>query len=196
MREIPIFPLSTVLFPQGVLPLKIFEQRYLDMTKVCIRDDAPFGVCLIRDGSEVGAPAVPHQIGCTARIEEWEMPHLGIFQLLCRGESVFRIVEQWTARNGLITAVVEEREPARPQGLPGAYSGLGELMRKIVDKVGAENVPEPVQLDDADWVANRLVEVLPVDLQFKQLLLETPDAIERLTQLQALLQDKSVVIGD
>jgi len=63
--EIPIFPLGTVLYPEGLLPLRIFEQRYLDMTKICIRDDAPFGVCLIREGTEAGAPAVPYAIGCT-----------------------------------------------------------------------------------------------------------------------------------
>ena len=79
-REIPIFPLSTVLFPGGLLPLRIFEQRYLEMTKTCIRDLTPFGVCLIREGQEVGAPAVPHGVGCTARILQWDMPHLGLFR--------------------------------------------------------------------------------------------------------------------
>ena len=80
--EIPIFPLRCVLFPGGLLPLKIFEQRYLDMTKACIRDASPFGVCLLREGAEVGAPAVPHAIGCTALIQQWDMPHLCLFHLL------------------------------------------------------------------------------------------------------------------
>jgi Lon protease-like protein len=165
MSEIPIFPLGTVLFPDGLLPLKIFEQRYLEMTKVCIRDGTPFGVCLIREGGEVGQPALPWQVGCTARIAEWDMPHLGLFHLLCRGERVFRIVEHWTAKNGLIHAVVDEREPQVREPLPGEYEELGALMRRIVDKIGTESFTAPLMLDDADWVACRLAEVLPLEAE-------------------------------
>ena len=102
--SIPIFPLDTVLYPGGLLPLKIFEQRYLDMTKACVRDATPFGVCRIREGVEVGLPAVPEPVGCTALIEEWEMPHLGVFQLQTRGQHPFRIVHQTTQSDGLIRA--------------------------------------------------------------------------------------------
>jgi Lon protease-like protein len=194
-HEIPIFPLHTVLFPDGLLPLKIFEQRYLDMTKVCIRDDSPFGVCLIRDGGEVGEPALPHQVGCTARIAEWDMPHLGLFQLLCRGERVFRIVEHWTGKNGLISALVEEREPASGGALPAEFDDLGALLARIIDKVGADSFPAPVLLDDAQWVGCRLSEALPLDPEIKQRLLEASSARERLDQLKRLLKDKSVMIG-
>jgi len=106
-REIPIFPLSTVLFPGGMLPLRIFEQRYLEMTKICIRDNSPFGVCLIREGHEVGNPAVPNTVGCTAHILRWDMPHLGLFHLMTEGGSVFRILEQWSGRTGLLHAQVD-----------------------------------------------------------------------------------------
>ena len=191
-----IFPLGTVLYPGGTLPLKIFEQRYLELTKVCIRDSSPFGVCLIREGMEVGDPALPHPVGCTARITEWDMPHLGMFHLLCRGESVFRIVEHWTGRTGLISALVEEREPALRQELPGEYRELGALLQRIIDKLGTENFPAPVMLDDADWVACRLSDALPLDPETKQELLEARDALDRLEQLKGLLKDKSVMIGD
>jgi Lon protease-like protein len=80
-NEIPIFTLGTVLFPGGTLPLKVFEQRYIEMTKECIRDDQPFGVCLIREGSEVGDPALPVSIGCFARIETWDMPQITTVRL-------------------------------------------------------------------------------------------------------------------
>jgi Lon protease-like protein len=76
---IPIFPLNTVLYPGGMLPLRIFEQRYLEMTRDCLRDTTPFGVCRIREGAEVGTPALPESVGCTAVIAEWEMPHLACF---------------------------------------------------------------------------------------------------------------------
>jgi Lon protease-like protein len=194
-REIPIFPLRTVLFPDGLLPLKIFEQRYLDMTKACIRDDSPFGVCLIREGGEVGEPALPFQVGCTARIAEWDMPHLGMFHLLCRGERVFRIVEHWTGKNGLVSALVQEREPALRDALPADFQELGALLGRIIDQVGAESFPAPVLLDDAQWVGCRLSEALPLDPEVKQRLLEAGSAHQRLEQLNALLKDKSVTIG-
>jgi len=193
--EIPIFPLRTVLFPDGLLPLKIFEQRYLDMTKACIRDDSPFGVCLIREGGEVGEPALPFQVGCTARIAEWDMPHLGMFHLLCRGERVFRIVEHWTGKNGLVSALVQEREPALRDALPADFQELGALLGRIIDQVGAESFPAPLLLDDAQWVGCRLSEALPLDPEVKQRLLEAGSAHQRLEQLKALLKDKSVTIG-
>ena len=92
MRDIHIFPLNTVLFPEGVLPLKIFEQRYLEMTKLCLRDNVPFGVCLIREGTEVGRPAVPQSVGCLASITQWDMPQLGLFHLVTRGGERFRVL--------------------------------------------------------------------------------------------------------
>src|SRR5205814_7290111 len=87
-----LFPLNTVLFPGGVLPLKIFEQRYIEMTKVCIKEDCAFGVCLVKEGREVGTPAVPQDIGCLARIAQWEMPQLGVFHLETQGTRRFRII--------------------------------------------------------------------------------------------------------
>jgi hypothetical protein len=185
--EIPIFPLGTVLFPGGLLPLRIFEQRYLDMTKSCIRDASPFGVCLLREGSEVGAPTVPYQVGCTALIEQWDMPHLGLFHLACRGGSAFRIAQHWTTPSGLIRGHVDLCEAAPPTALPPAHQRLADLLRKVIDLAGAERFPAPMQLDDADWVAYRLAEVLPLEPQFKQRLLEERDALARLAQLSAVI---------
>ena len=104
---IPIFPLGLVLFPGSALPLKIFEQRYVDMTKACVRDNSIFGVCRIRHGQEVGAPAVHEQIGCSARIAHWDMPHPNLFQLVCVGERVFRVVDSSVNANGLILGQVQ-----------------------------------------------------------------------------------------
>ena len=90
--SIPIFPLNTVLYPGGMLPLRIFEQRYLQMTRDCLRDATPFGVCRIIEGAEVGKPALPEAVGCTAVIAEWEMPHLGVFHLGPKASSGFAYV--------------------------------------------------------------------------------------------------------
>jgi Lon protease-like protein len=192
--EIPIFPLGTVLYPGGMLPLRIFEQRYLDLTKFCIRDNTPFGVCLIREGQEVGTAAVPHAVGCTARIAEWDMPHLGLFHLVTTGESVFRILEQWTAKSGLVQAQVELDEPAPPLPLPEEYKDLGTVLEKIMTKVGTDRFPSPARLDQAGWVGYRLAEVLPLDVETKQRLLEARDPIAALNEVRVFLQSRQVAL--
>src|SRR5690348_16863884 len=175
-RRLFIFPLNTVLYPGSVLPLKVFEQRYIDMTKACLRDGLPFGVCLIREGREVGAAAVPEAVGCLATIEHWDMPQLGVFQLLARGGERFRIRETQVAPNHLISAIVD---PIAPDGLVDEVDGLcREVLQAIMEKVGAERFPAPVRLDDAAWVGYRLAEILPLDARTKQDLLELTDAGE------------------
>ena len=193
-REIPIFPLSTVLFPGGMLPLRIFEQRYLEMTKICIRDNSPFGVCLIREGHEVGNPAVPHTVGCTAHILRWDMPHLGLFHLMTEGGSVFRILEQWSGRTGLLHAQVE-LEPSVPEvALPEAFQPLAALLETIMSKVGADRFPSPARLDDAAWVAYRLAESLPLEASLRQQLLEVRDPLLALDEVKTFLRSKSVTV--
>ena len=193
-REIPIFPLSTVLFPGGLLPLRIFEQRYLEMTKICIRDNSPFGVCLIREGHEVGNPAVPHTVGCTAHILRWDMPHLGLFHLMTEGGSVFRILEQWSSRTGLLQAQVE-LEPRAPEvALPEAFQPLAALLETIMSKVGADRFPSPARLDDAAWVAYRLAESLPLEASLRQQLLEVRDPLLALDEVKTFLRSKSVTV--
>lgn len=114
--EIPIFPLGTVLFPGGVLPLKLFEARYLDMAARCMRSNSPFGVCLISEGGEVGEPAVPHGLGTIARIVDWDMSQPGLLFIKTVGGERFRIVERTLQRDRLQTA----RARAPPDGRPGA----------------------------------------------------------------------------
>ncbi len=168
--NISLFPLGTVLFPGGALPLKIFEQRYLDMTKACIRDNLPFGVCLIREGREVGTAAVPESVGCLATIEQWDMPQPSMFHLLARGGERFRILGTQSAANGLLSGDVEMLPPLAPSA-PDA--DCVELLQRVIKQVGAEHFPQPIQLDDGAWVAYRLAEMLPMAMADKQLLLES-----------------------
>lgn len=190
VQEIFVFPLNTVLFPDGLLPLRVFEQRYIEMTKACLRDDRPFGVCLIREGNEVGQAAVPEPVGCLAQIVHWEMPQLGVFQLLARGGERFRIREMQVQPNQLVVAAVEAmapdtgREPVDPE--------CGNLLRMIIEKAGAERFPAPLRLDDAAWVGYRLAEVLPVDAATRQGLLELTDAQQRLARLRRMLVDQGL----
>jgi len=189
-RDIFIFPLNTVLFPEGVLPLKVFEQRYLEMTKACLRDNAPFGVCLIREGSEVGAPAVPEKVGCLATITQWDMPQLGVFQLLTRGGERFRILETRIARSGLISASVEM---FRAEAAAAMDPTCREVLNLIIEKAGATHFSAPARLDDPAWVTYRLAEVLPIAMAARQQLLEMEKAAERFARLRQILIEQGVL---
>jgi Lon protease-like protein len=187
-NSIPIFPLETVMFPGSLLPLKIFEQRYLDMTKACVRDNAPFGVCRIREGREVGVPAIPEQVGCTALIVEWEMPHLGVFHLRTRGQVPFRILQHTTQPDGLIRADVEWLEDSAGAVRPDSFAFCRRVLEQIVQKLGQDYFFAPLAYDDPRWTSYRLAEVLPLEGEQKQRLLALRDDGERLERLRAYLQ--------
>jgi Lon protease-like protein len=183
--EVFIFPLNTVLFPGGRLPLRVFEQRYIEMTKQCIANNRPFGVCQIKEGQETGTPAVPEAVGCLAHITEWDMPQLGMFQLQTEGTQRFRILRSTVARNGLISAQVEmlpDDDAVEPSSALCA-----EVLKAIIDKIGAEHFPAPHRFDDAAWIGYRLAEILPIERDLRQNLLQLSDPAERLTQLEAVL---------
>ena len=185
-----IFPLGTVLFPGGTLPLKIFEQRYIEMTKACIRDERPFGVCLIREGTEVGTPAVPESVGCLATIERWDMPQMGLFHLVARGGERFRLLDTRAAKNGLLSGSIERIAPDSAGEVDPACR---EVLKLIIERVGEENFPKPLALDDAAWVGYRLAEILPLDMRLKQELLELRDAGERLSRLKQALIERGLI---
>jgi Lon protease-like protein len=186
-----IFPLGTVLFPGGTLPLRIFEQRYLEMTKACLRDSRPFGVCLIREGREVGEPAVPEAVGCLATIERWDMPQLGLFELVARGGDRFRLLDTHVARNGLMSGSIERivEEPPRAAVDPACR----DVLKLIIDRVGEASFPAPISLEDPLWVAYRLAEVLPLEPRVKQEILVLNSAGERLNRLREVLLEKGLV---
>ena len=186
--EIPIFPLGTVLFPGGRLPLRIFEPRYVEMTKACIRDNRIFGVSLIRAGYEAGTPAVPFDIGCTARIIDWEVPNPGLFTLNTQGETLFRLKSRRTQADGLIVGEVELIEPPDPLGVPERYEKLQQLLTDLVKEIGPEQFTQS-RLDDAAWVGSRLAELLPVPPERKQKLLEENDPLRTLAEVENLLRD-------
>ena len=186
-----IFPLGTVLFPGAALPLRIFEQRYIEMTKTCLRDGRPFGVCLIKEGREVGDPAVPQAVGCLATIEHWDMPQMGVFQLLARGADRFRLIDSQAAKNGLITGVVERLPADTPAEL--VDDACRRVLEMIIERVDASRFAKPYRLDDASWVGFRLAEILPLDMQTKQALLEMTEAAERLSRIRALLAEEGLI---
>jgi Lon protease-like protein len=184
---LPIFPLNTVLFPGGRLPLRIFEQRYLAMTKACLKDDSPFGVCLISEGNEVGQPAMPSDVGCIARITDWEMPSLGIFELVTRGEERFRLMNTRTGDDGLITGEVVLLDAEPSAAVAERHHVSVEVLERVIEKFGEEHFPPPHRFEDATWVGYRMAELLPLSLVEKQRLLVSNDATARLDRITELL---------
>lgn len=191
--EIPLFPLNSVLFPGGALALKVFEQRYLDMVADCMRREAPFGICLIASGQEVGAPAEPHPVGTLAHVAHWEMASLGILELAVRGGRRFRIVDAHAEVYGLLRAEVELLPEAAAVAVPAAQRGLVALLEKVAADAGPERMPPPHEWDDAAWVGYRLAEVLPVQPLAKQKLLELDDAVSRLEILFRYLAQRGLI---
>jgi len=190
--RVPIFPLNTVLFPGGLLPLRVFEARYIDMTRDCLKRDEPFGVCLIRQGSEVGAPAVPEAVGCLAKIQECDMQQQGILNLKTRGSQRFRILERETGTQGLISAGVQLIEHDASVAVPEEFSACARLLEMVVADQGKSVFAEPHTFDDAAWVGYRLSEILPVPLLAKQKLLELTDSLSRLSVLQRFLESRGL----
>ena len=190
LERLPVFALNMVLFPRGTLAVKVFEPRYVEMTKACLRDGTPFGVCCIREGNEVGTPALTAGVGCTARIADWDLPHPNMFQLGARGEQRFRVVASEVDALGLIVCEAELLSPEPAAGEPDAL--CRHVLATVISKVGAEKFPAPVELDDADWVSYRLAEVMPIALPLRQQLLETDSAQARLKLLHDLLVEAGI----
>jgi Lon protease-like protein len=190
--DVPIFPLNAVLFPGGLLPLRVFETRYMDMTRDCLKQSRPFGVCLIREGSEVGAPAVPEPVGCLASILDWDMQQLGVLNLKTLGGQRFRILGSEAGAQGLVSASIELIAPDENHAIPEEYAACVRLVEMVVADQGKPVFAEPHAFDDAAWVGYRLSEILPVPLLAKQKLLELTDSLARLAILQRFLESRGL----
>src|SRR5262249_25438051 len=156
----------------------------MDMTRDCLKRDRPFGVCLIREGAEVGTPAVPEAVGCLARITDWDMQQQGILSIRTQGGQRFRVVERETGGQRLISARVELIAVEALMPVPQEYSGCARLLQMLVADQGKAIFAEPHAFDDAAWVGYRLADILPVQLIAKQRLLELTDSLQRLAILQ------------
>lgn len=194
---LPLFPLHAVLYPGGLLPLRIFEQRYVELTKACVRDGSPFGVCLLTQGDEVaGGAAAPVRfaaVGTLATIETWDMPELGIFHVRATGGTRFEVLSHATRDDGLVVADVAPI-PAEPAvALTEAHAPLARLLEVLATRVGPQNFPAARAFDDASWVGYRLAELLPLPLSVKQSMLEINDGRVRLDVLQRFLAQQRVL---
>ncbi len=192
--QVPLFPLNTVLFPGGPLPLRIFETRYVDMIGNCIKHDAPFGVLLIREGGEVGR-ATTYDIGTLARIVDWYQGSDGLLGVTARGEHRFRLISSRCELDGLSIGEIEVLPGEEDIPLPEKYRPMAKILAGVLDDLGRLYEDLERRLDDAGWVTNRFVEILPIDLEEKQQCLEQSDPGERLRLVHDALRKVRGPIG-
>jgi Lon protease-like protein len=197
---LPLFPLQAVLFPGGLLPLKVFEARYLDLMGHCMRSGEPFGVVCMSRGAEAGQnPEGVHieHVGVLARIEEVDAEQAGILKVRCTGGSRFRLREAPVQQpNGLWVAPAELIDDDVPRLPELAMQPTVEALQQALEALLAQDVKpfaEPLQWRDAGWVANRWCELLPITLAAKQRLMELEDAAMRLQLVDEFLRSRQVL---
>jgi Lon protease-like protein len=206
--RLPLFPLNTVLFPGGVLPLRVFEARYMDMVRDCMKTSSPFGVVLITRGSEVGSPAATEPVGTMAHIAAWDMPQLGLLHLRAVGGERFRIQASEVQADGLRVAQVERIDPDEDLPLAEQFRPCAELLQRVIADVGSQRDDDggeandpinaipfepPYLFDSSVWVGNRLCEFMPITLSAKQKLMQLQDAGSRLELVQRFLSQHGVL---
>jgi len=186
--ELPLFPLNSVVFPGGSVPLRIFEQRYLDMVRDCARTDSGFGICLILKDPGDGLPVKHANIGTLVRISDWFTHDDGLLGIMGRGGRRFRVISTEIQADGLGLAQVEWIMPEPPAPLPVEYSVLSAIVARYMEQA-QEHFPDfqPDDLNNAVFVGYRLAELLPLNMDEKQKLLEISDPLRRLKLLQKAL---------
>lgn len=182
--QVPLFLLHTVLVPGQRLPLKVFEARYLDMVSERLKNEKPFGVCLIKSGHEVGAAGEPHTVGTLARIEQWDMPKPGVLLIETRGTGRFAI-RSLTKHGELLSAEIEPWPDEPKLEIPARYAGLVKFLEEVL-KERSDATPENFR--DASWVGWQFAALLPATNQTRQRWLEQRDPILRLADIHAELE--------
>lgn len=201
--SIPLFPLSTVLFPDGLLPLQIFEVRYLDMIQKCIADGTQFGIVSLTQGGEVRKPGVTESfasVGTMAKIVAWHAPMPALLQIACAGTTRFRISFSEQLKNGLWVAETEPIENDQVVAIPIELQDTTEAFNRLIASLQGENghnempVLAPYRLDECGWVANRWCELLPISSAQKQRLLELDNPLLRLELIQDVLSEQGLLM--
>jgi uncharacterized protein len=187
-EEIALFPLHTVLFPGGPLPLRIFEPRYIDMVRRSLRAQTAFGVVLMEGGAETGAVTATATVGTTARIADFYSLPDGLLGVTCLGVRKFQLRGRRVQSDGLNLGEVDWLAAEREIELPGEYQHLGRLLRKVLPELGDFYGGVTKHFEDCAWVGYRLAEILPLSLSDKQYCLELDDPLARLERLSPLIQ--------
>jgi uncharacterized protein len=196
LNSLPLFPLGSVLFPQGHLPLRIFEVRYLDMMNKVIRADAPFGVVALKRGVEVQIPQAQElfaDVGTIATVIQHESPQPGLKLVHCVGAQRYRILRRERLKHGLWIADVEHIEPDIEIAPPDELASCVVALRRVMARLSSENSDTNLDIEDnrwdsCSWIANRWCEILPIPLSLKQRMLELDNPIIRLELISDILE--------
>ena len=201
--KLPLFPLQAVLFPGGLLSLKVFEARYLDLVTDCMRNRSPFGVVALQAGSEAGKNK-PHEAprmescGVVADLLDVDSAQTGILHVRCKGLQRFNIKTTRQESNGLWVARVanqaDDLDAAPAADMVDTVRALASAIGSLKEQ-GSLPFLEPYRFDSASWVSNRWCEILPISLAAKQKLMELPDGFARLQLVRDFLRSKGVVGG-
>lgn len=192
LPEIPLFPLRTVLFPEGVLPLRIFEPRYVDMIRWCMRNQVNFGVVLLRTGSDVadkeaGAAPDVFRVGTEAKIVDFNQADNGLLGIVAQGARKFSIKESYLQKDGLLKATVEFAKEESLGELTPVHDSLVAVLQDLMQHPLIQQLNPPIRLGEARSVSYRLADLLPIEPEIKQTLLQMNGAKERLTELERLV---------
>ncbi|HLV76681.1 MAG TPA: LON peptidase substrate-binding domain-containing protein [Marinobacter sp.] len=187
ITRVPLFPLNSIILPKGRVPLQLFEPRYLDMLSRCLREQRGFVVVLLKEGDEVGSRAAFHDQGTYVRIMDFQQLDNGLLGITIEGDRKVRIVQTWQQPDGLYMGDVEVLTPEAPVDVPEAFLELPAVLQALFRHPVVQELGMEVDFDDARDVGWRLTELLPLDKTDKQRLAECQDPVERLSQLQKLL---------
>lgn len=183
---LPLFPLSSIVLPDGLMPLRLFERRYIDMVKDCFRNDTGFGICLIKSGRESGEASQPYPLGTSVSIVDFDQGSDGLLHITVKGEKEFSVLTYSSSDTGLIIGEVEWLPAKTPTPMEPDDELLAKKLELILSYLETDIRFEEPRLNDADWVCHRLLEVLPLAVDAKIELLQMTSNRERLEALSAL----------
>lgn len=185
--DTPLFPLDTVVFPEGVAPLRIVEPRYIDLVALCMKQSASFGVCAQRpvNNSELGAP---HTVGTLVDIVDFDQRDDGYLGITVEGRHRFHVTSMRQADNGLWWGKIEYIDEHQDVACPAEFDTLKQVAEALFEQAGAPWNQRRPDFESARWLSARLTELLPFDPATKHALLATDDPVERLRQIQPLVR--------
>lgn len=187
--NIPLFPLNTVLYPGGPLPLRVFEPRYLDMVSHSMKTNTPIGVVLIKNGNEVGPAPEIYNVGTIAEISYFHKRSDGLLGITLTGTQRFKIQDTQINGSQLMSAEVALMDNVMPVVLDVDNKHLAPILERILEQLGPPFKTIERKLDDAEWLSARLLELLPADLEVKQKLLESNNVLDRIEKIELILKD-------
>lgn len=186
--RLPLFPLASIVLPGGLLRLRLFEPRYLDMVSDCLKRDSGFGICLIRQGEETGEPALPYGTGTEVRIVDWDRQPDGLLGITVRGQHKIQVHDLDAQADQLVIAQVSALPPEPAEPVPDDCAMLVDVLRQTLGQLDSLIQYDDPQWDDARWVGSRLTELLPLPPRVRQFLVELDNPTARLHELRHALK--------